>query len=59
MAALKNVVSCLTLYSIEHGVTPRVEESAASIDAATLAMDQLCMRLVDPVPAFVKKLLAW
>lgn len=58
MAVSKNVVNSLTAYSIERVVSPRIEEIAASIDAATLAMDQLCMRLVGPVPVSVGKLLA-
>jgi len=58
MAVLKNVVNSLTAYSIERVVSPRIEEIAASIGAATLVMDQLCMRLVGPVPVFVWKLLA-
>jgi hypothetical protein len=58
MAVLKNVVNSLTAYSIERVVSPRIEEIAASIGAATLVMDQLCMRLVGPVPVFVGKLLA-
>lgn len=58
MAVLKNVVSSLTEYSIEREVSHRVEEIAVSIDAARLVMDQLCMRLVGPVPVFVEKRLA-
>jgi hypothetical protein len=58
MAVLKNVVNSLTAYSIERVVSPRIEETAASIGAATLVMDQLCMRLVGPVPVFLWKLLA-
>ena len=46
------------MYSIERVVIPRVEEFAAGIDAATLAMHQLCMRLEGRVPGFVRKLLA-
>ena len=56
MAVLKNAVNSLTLYPTERGATPRVEEIAASIVAATPVMDQLSMRLVDPMPDFVKKL---
>ena len=59
MVVLKNVVSSQTSYLIERGASPPVEGIAASIDAAILVTDQLCMCLVDPVPAFVEKLLAW
>ena len=58
MVVSKSVVSSLTSCSSAREAIRQAGETAASIDAATLVMDQLCMRLEDPVPESVEKLLA-
>ena len=58
MVVSKNVASFLTWCLSVREVTLQVGEIVASIDAAMLVMDRLCMRLEDPVPGSVGKPLA-